>query len=291
VCELDGEEVPYADIAKGYELPDGDVVVLSDKDMERLPLSTSKAVEVLEFVPAEQVDPLLFGRAYYAQPDASAAKPYVLMRDTLANSDRVAVVKIALRTRETLAVLRPRGDVLVVQTLLWPEEVRDPATLAPHEGVTVRKQEVAMAGSYIDTLAGDFEPDRFTDDYRAAVDELVAAKTAGREVGGAPARETTTGGQIIDLVDALRASVRDAKAQRGTREQAGAGSAGKKQAARKQPASKASGGGQQAAKKAPEKKAPAKKAPAKRTSTKKASSKKTTVKKAPARKTTARKSA
>lgn len=272
-CEIDDAEVPYADIAKGYELPDGDMVVLSDEDMEKLPLSTSKAVDVLEFVPTEQVDPLLFGRAYYAQPDASASKPYVLMRDTLADSGRVAIVKIALRTRESLAVLRPYGDVLVVQTLLWPEEVREPTGLAPDENVTVRKQEVAMAGSYIETLAGDFEPDQFTDDYRAAVEELVAAKAAGREVAEVPAREA--GGEIIDLVEALRASVRDAKAQRGTRE-------GKA----------ASAGGRGAEKKAPAKKAPAKKTAAKKTtarktaagSTKKAASgrgtKKTAAKKA-----------
>lgn len=270
-CEVDDAEVAYSDIAKGYELPDGDMVVLSDDDMDKLPLSTSKAVDVLEFVPVEQIDPLLFGRAYYAQPEPSAAKPYVLMRDTLAESGRLAVVKIALRTRESLAVLRPHGDLLIVQTLLWPEEVRDPKGLAPDEDVTVRKQEVAMAGSYIETLAGDFEPDEFTDDYRAAVDELVAAKAAGREVAEVPKRER--GGQIIDLVEALRASVADAKEQRGTRAASGKAASGR----------------------TPAKKAPAKKAPsaAQKTAAKKSAggAKKTASARGGARKTAAKKTA
>jgi DNA end-binding protein Ku len=245
-CEIDDAEVPYSDIAKGYELPDGDMVVLSDEDMEKLPLSTSKAVDVLEFVPVEQVDPLMFGRAYYAQAEASASKPYVLMRDTLADSGRLAIVKIALRTRESLAVLRPYGELMIIQTLLWPEEVREPVGLAPDENVTVRKQELAMASSYIETLAGDFDPDVYTDDYRAAVEELVAAKAAGREVAPAPTRE---GGEIIDLVEALRASVQDAKERRGTRETGAKKAPAKKKAAAKKSAPKKAASKKTAAKK------------------------------------------
>src|SRR5580704_511165 len=202
VCELDGEEVPYSDIAKGYELPGGEIVVLTDEDMANLPLVSSKEIDVLEFVPADQIDPLLYSKAYYAEADKSGAKPYVLMRDTLADSDRVAVVKVSLRSREALGVLRAIGDVLTVHTLLWPEEVRDAESLAPQTEVTVRKQEIAMASSYIDSLAADFDPSQFTDDYKAAVEELVEAKAAGREVKAvAPASD---GGEVIDLVEALR---------------------------------------------------------------------------------------
>jgi DNA end-binding protein Ku len=213
VCELDGEEVPYSDIAKGYELPDGEMVVLSDEDFANLPLASSKEIDVVEFVPASQIDPMLYNKSYYAEADKSAAKPYVLMRDTLADSDRVAIVKVALRSREALGVLRALGDVLVVHTLLWPEEVRDAESLAPQTEVTVRKQEIAMASSYIDSLAADFDPSEFTDEYKAAVEELVEAKIAGREVTEV-APNGDGGGEVIDLVEALRANVEAAKAKR-----------------------------------------------------------------------------
>ncbi|HEY2490836.1 MAG TPA: Ku protein [Streptosporangiaceae bacterium] len=240
VCELDGQEVPYSDIAKGYELPGGEMVVLSDEDFSHLPLASSKEIDVLEFVPAEQIDPLLYNKAYYAEPDKSAVKPYVLMRDTLADSERVAVVKVTLRSREALGVLRARDDVLIVQTLLWPEEVRNAASLAPQTEVTVRKQELAMASSYIDSLAADFDPSQYTDEYRAAVEELVEAKTAGREVT-AVEPSNGGGGEVIDLVEALRASVQQAKDKRagqGQRSQP----AKKKSAEDSEPAKRASRG-------------------------------------------------
>ncbi|HEY2442860.1 MAG TPA: Ku protein [Streptosporangiaceae bacterium] len=224
VCEIDGEEVPYSDIAKGYELPDGEMVVLSDEDFSNLPLASSKEIDVVEFVPAEQIDPMLYSKAYYAEPDKSAMKPYVLMRDTLAASERVAVVKVTLRSREALGVLRVAGDVLVVHTLLWPEEVREAELLAPQTDVVVRKQEMAMASSYIDSLAADFDPSQFTDEYRAAVEEVVAAKTAGRELSSTDA-PGAGGGEVIDLVEALRANVAAAKEKRAGQ--------GKRQAAEK----------------------------------------------------------
>ncbi len=230
VCELDGEEVPYSDIAKGYELPGGEMVVLTDEDLANLPLASSKEIDVLEFVPVEQIDPMLYNKAYYAEPDKSGIKPYVLMRDTLAESDRVAVVKVTLRSREALGVLRATGDVLVVHTLLWPEEIRNAAELAPQTEVTVRKQELAMASSYIDSLSADFDPSEFTDEYKAAVEELVAAKAAGREV--AAIEPSNGGGEVIDLVEALRANVAAAKEKR-------AGQARGRQAQREEPAAEA----------------------------------------------------
>src|ERR671939_796923 len=126
VCSVDGEEVGYDDIAKGYDLGGGEMVILTDEDFANLPLSTSRAIDVLEFVPAEQVDPILYNKAYYLEPEGQAAKPYVLLRDALADADRVAIVKVALRQREQLATLRVRDDVLVLNTMLWPDEVRNP---------------------------------------------------------------------------------------------------------------------------------------------------------------------
>lgn len=240
VCEIDGQEVPYSDIAKGYELPGGEMVVLSDEDFGNLPLASSKEIDVVEFVPADQIDPLLYNKAYYAEPDKSAVKPYVLMRDTLADSERVAVVKVTLRSREALGVLRAHDDVLVVHTLLWPEEVRNAESLAPQTEVTVRKQELAMASSYIDSLAADFDPSQYTDEYKAAVEELVAAKTAGREVT-AVEPSNGGGGEVIDLVEALRASVQQAKEKRAGQGQ-GSKPAKKKAAAGTEPAKQASRG-------------------------------------------------
>lgn len=229
VCELDGEEVPYRDIAKGYELPGGEIVVLSDEDFANLPLASSKEIDVVEFVPAEQIDPILYNKAYYAEPDKSGVKPYVLMRDTLAESDRVAVVKVTLRSREALGVLRATGDVLVVHTLLWPEEVRNAESLAPQTEVTVRKQELAMASSYIDSLSADFDPSEFSDEYKAAVEEVVAAKAAGREITAV--EPSNGGGEVIDLVEALRANVEAAKEKRAGQGKRAQPAAGKKEAA------------------------------------------------------------
>ncbi len=212
VCSVDGEEVAYADIAKGYELPDGEMVVLDDDDFANLPISSSRSVEVLSFVPAEQIDAVQMSKPYYCDPTGDV-KPYVLLRDSLEKSDRVAVVKVALRQRERLAMLRARDGVLVLQTLLWPDEVREAKLDFSDEDVKVREQELAMAESYINALSGDFEPEEFTDEYRGALEEVIEAKVAGREVV-TPAEEPASTGQVVDLMEALRRSVAEAKERR-----------------------------------------------------------------------------
>ncbi len=209
VCEADGQEVAYADIAKGYELPGGEMVVLSDDDLADLPVASSKSVEVLGFVPFAQIDPTALSRAYYAEPTGDT-KPYALLRDALERSGRVGVVKVALRNRERLALLRSHDGVLVVQTMLWPDEVRRPEFGFLDEDVTVRDQEMAMAESYIETLSGDFEPDEYVDQYREALLEVVNAKVEGAEVTAPPEAEPAEG-KVVDLMDALRRSVEEAK--------------------------------------------------------------------------------
>ena len=126
VCTVDGEEVTYGDIAKGYDLGGGEMVVLTDDDLAGLPLTTSRTIDVLQFVPLEQVDPIYFAKSYYLEPDRTGTKPYALLRDALEESGRVALVKVALRQRETLATLRVRDGVFVLETMLWPDEVRKP---------------------------------------------------------------------------------------------------------------------------------------------------------------------
>lgn len=214
VCTVDGEEVPYSDIAKGYELDNGDMVILTSDDLAQIPLASSDSIEVLEFVPLESVDPIYFDRGYYLEPDKGAAKPYVLLRDALHKSGRVAVVKVALRQRETLALLRVYSDVMVLQTMLWPDEVRNPDFKFLDEDIPeVRSEEMSMAGMLIDSLSEEvFEPDQFHDSYREAVLELIDAKAAGQEVKEAPPEST---GAVIDLMAALQASVEGAKQARG----------------------------------------------------------------------------
>jgi DNA end-binding protein Ku len=215
VCSVCGQQIEYDDIAKGYDLGAGELVVLTDEDFEDLPLSTSRAIDVLEFVPAEQIDPIMLNKAYYLEPDSAATKPYVLLRDALADSDRVAVVKVALRQREQLATLRVHEGVLVLNTMLWPDEVREPDFAFLEEDVDTRRSELAMASSLIDSMSGDFDPAAFTDNYREALQEVIDAKVEGRQME-APA-EPTEAPAAIDLMAALRASVERAQAARAGR--------------------------------------------------------------------------
>ena len=212
-CSIDGEEVNYDDIAKGYDLGGGEMVILTDDDFSELPLTSSRAIDVLQFVPAEQVDPILYNKAYYLEPEGVAVKPYLLLRDALVESDRVAIVKVALRQREQLATLRVRDGVLVLNTMLWPDEVRAAEFDFLDEDVTVRQQELQMASSLIDSMSADFDPDEFTDNYRAALQQVIDAKVGGKEIIAPPEVEEAPSG-AIDLMAALRASVERAKAAR-----------------------------------------------------------------------------
>ncbi|MBQ1027777.1 Ku protein [Micromonospora sp. C95] len=274
-CQVCGEEVSYDDIAKGYDIGGGEMVILTDEDFADLPLSTSHAIDVLEFVPAEQVDPILYNKAYFLEPEGTATKPYLLLRDALTDAERVAIVKVALRQREQLATLRVREGVLLLNTMLWPDEIRKPDFGFLDEDLKIRPPELAMATSLIDSMAGDFHPDEFSDDYRAALQEVIDAKVEGREVVQ-PEEVEEAPAAAVDLMAALKASVERARAARG---EAPAGGG-----AEPTPISSA----RSAQKKAAEKKAakaPAKKAPAKKTAEKKATAKKAT----PAKKTAEKK--
>lgn len=255
VCSIDGEEVEDADIAKGYETEDGQMVVLDDDDLAELPASSSREISVEKFVPTEQIDPMWLEKSYYLEPDAQAAKPYALLREALKEADRVAVVTVSIRTRMTTAVLRVRDDVIVMQTMLWPDEVRKPdfAGLDATEHAA-KPQELKMARLLVDTLAGDYDPDDFEDDYQKAVDALVKTKLEGGEVTHVTP-EKPTGGEVVDLLAALQRSVDAAKTARG---ETSAADKPAKKASAKKPAAK-----KPAAKKAPAKKAPAKKRAAK----------------------------
>jgi DNA end-binding protein Ku len=272
-CSVDGKEVSYDEIAKGYELENGETIILTDEDFAQLPLKTTREIDVVEFVPDEQVDPVMYAKTYYLEPESKAAKPYVLLREALKSTDRVAIVKVALRQRESLAALRVRDDVIVLQMLLWPDEVRQPDFGFLDEHVEVRPQELQMASSLVESMAADFDPSEFHDEYREALQALIEAKEGRAETVETPAERPDRGGQVVDLMSALRASVERAKSGRGD------AAATEEAAPRKT-----------AAKKTAAQKVPAKKAPAKKTAAK-ATAKKTAAKKAPAKKTAAKKAA
>lgn len=221
VAEADGAEVPYDQIAKGYEAPDGRTVILTDEDLAGLPNRSSKEISVEKFVPAAQIDPLLFDSSYYLEPDKMAAKPYALLREALRESDRMAVVTVSVRTRMTMAVLRVRDDVLVLQTMLWPDEIREPDFGVLDEIPEPSAPEVAMANMLIESMAADFEPNDYEDDYRRSVEELVAAKLAGGEATEPPGAKEDTG-TVVDLLAALQQSVERAKAARAGGSETGA---------------------------------------------------------------------
>jgi DNA end-binding protein Ku len=206
ICSIDDEEIPYEDIAKGYELPTGEMVVLTDEDMSDLPLPTTKAIEVLQFAPAEQLDPILFNRSYYVEPETAGARAYVLLRNALEQSGRVAVAQVALRQRESLATLRVRDGVLVLETLLWPDEIRSADFPFLEQDIEVKPAELTMASSLIDSMTSEFDPDAFHDNYREALIELVEAKVAGRELLQ-PGTLEIAASPSVSLADALRASL------------------------------------------------------------------------------------
>lgn len=271
VCSIDGEEIAYADIAKGYETEDGELVILSDEDLAQLPTTSSREIAVEKFVPRDQIDPLLFEKSYYLEPEKSGAKPYALLRQALVDADRMAVVTVALRQRTTIAVLRVRDDIIVLQTMMWPDEVRRPDFSV--EAGDVKPSEVKMAQLLVDTLAGDFDADEFEDDYAEAVEAVVQAKIAGGEVRRTET-STKSSGEVVDLLAALQRSVEAARTARGetpaetpaetpTDDSAddGAGDGADEKEA-------------PAAEKAATKKAPAKKAPAKKPAAKRAPAKK-----------------
>ena len=276
VCEVCGEEVTYDDIAKGFDLGGGEMVILTDDDFKELPLSTSRAIDVLEFVPADQVDPILYNKAYYMEPEGVAAKPYLLLRDALTESERVAIVKVALRQREQLGTLRVREGVLVLNTMLWPDEVRVAEFDFLTEDHRIRPQELAMAESLIESMSGDFKPEEFADDYRSALQAVIDAKVSGKEIVAPVEAEEAPSG-AIDLMAALKASVERARSAR----EGGGGRAGREQREEHEPVQPTPISAAKSAKRAAKKAAPVAKEAA---SESKAAAKSTGSKRAPAKK-------
>ncbi|MBY6679616.1 Ku protein [Rhodococcus sp. BP-316] len=276
-CSVCGESVQFADIDKAYETPDGDRVILTDQDFSSLPAAEKHEIPVLEFVPTDQIDPILFDKSYYLEPDSTSPKAYVLLRETLSTTDRTALVHFTLRQKTRLAALRVHDDVLMIQTLLWPDEVRAAEFSSLDDVTAPRPNELKMAGALVESMSGDFDPSEYTDDYqielRKVLDEMI--ENGGEKVVHAEPEDTDSGedAEVVDLVAALQRSVeaagRSGRGRRGDTDSASTkDESGNEESATKAPAKKA------APKKAPAKKAAAKKSPAKKTAAKKAAAKK-----------------
>ncbi|KUN27363.1 DNA repair protein [Streptomyces antibioticus] len=300
VCELEEKEVSGTEIGKGYEDADGTIIPITDEDLSHLPLPTAKTIEIVAFVPADRIDPLQMDAAYYlAAGGAPAAKPYTLLREALKRSNKVAIAKFALRGRERLGMLRVVEDAIAMHGLLWPDEVRAPQGVAPDTKVTVNDKELDLADALMDTL-GEIDLEDLHDEYREALEEVVAAKAAGETPPEAP--EPAKGGKVLDLMAALEKSVREAKESRGeepaevrelpqrkTSRATPKPAPGRKSTSKTTAAKKTASGS--AKKSTAAKKTAAKKTTSKQTTSKQATSKKTTsatAKKTPAKKTTPR---
>ena len=256
VCSECGKSVQFADIDKAYDSPDGDRVIIPDEDFDKLPAAEKHEIPVLEFVPTDQIDPILFDKSYFLEPDSSSPKAYVLLRQTLMETERTALVHFTLRQKTRLAALRVRDDVLVIQTLLWPDEVRAAEFPSLDDAPDARPQEVKMATSLVESMSSDFDPTEYTDDYqielRKLIDDTIA--NGGEKVIRTEEESSDDGedAEVVDLVAALQRSV---------------------EAAGKNAKSSASTE-KTDAQKAPAKKTPAKKTPAKKTAAKKTAERK-----------------
>lgn len=256
-CEICGKVVDYEHIDKAYD--DGDrTVVITGDDLKSLPEEKSREIDVLEFVPSDQLDPIMFDRSYFLEPDGTSPKAYVLLRRTLEETDRTAIVHFSLRQKTRLAALRVRGDVLMLQTLLWDDEVREARFPALEKQTRISDKELDMSSSLVDSLSDDFEPADFSDDYQEELRQLIDAKLEEGEsldtdaTFGEKPEDDDEGGEVIDLMEALRQSVEKNRSG-GHRKPA------KKPAAAEKPAASSSTS-KPAAKKSPAKKQSAKKA-------------------------------
>ncbi|PPB48519.1 non-homologous end joining protein Ku [Arthrobacter pityocampae] len=210
-CEVCGEVVDFKHIDKAFD--DGEhTVVLTDEDLAALPVERSREIEVVEFVPSDQIDPIMLDRAYFLEPDSTSTKAYVLLRRTLEETDRTAIVQFSLRQKSRLAALRVRGDVLMLQTLLWDDEVREPSFPSLEEKVRISAKEREMSAALVDSFSTDFDPENFTDEYQVQLRTLIEAKiekgdTLDTEETFGGAKGDDDGDNVLDLMEALRRSV------------------------------------------------------------------------------------
>ena len=231
VCEKDGEEVTYEHIVKGYEVEKDRYVVLTDDDFEAVPVASSRAIDIVQFVEFDEIDPVLFKKSYYLIPEETGAKAYALLREAMKEDERVGIAKVSFRDKEHLAALRFKDDAFVLETMYWPDEIREADFGGVDVNAEVRYQELGMARQLIDSLTSDWAPEQYSDAYREALISIVEAKLNGQEI---EVVEAEPAAKVVDLMEALKASVASAKNDA----DGGAKPAAKKKSAAKKPAAK-----------------------------------------------------
>jgi DNA end-binding protein Ku len=208
VCAKCGEVVAYEHIVKGYEYEKDRYVVLTDEELDSVPVESSRAIDILQFVDAEEIDPLYYKKSYYLVPEETGVKAYRLLREAMSEDGRVGIAKVSFRDKEHLSALRFAGEVLVLETMYWPDEIRASDFEELDKDAKLRPQEIQMARTLIDNLTEDWNPDQYQDEYRNALLEMVDKKVAGEEIEFVEAPEPT---KVVDLMEALKASVEAAK--------------------------------------------------------------------------------
>jgi DNA end-binding protein Ku len=236
VCEIDGEEVSFEHIVKGYEIEKDRYVVLTDEDFDAVPVESSRAIDIQQFVDLEEIDPILYKKSYYLVPEETGAKAYALLRRALEEESKVGISKVSFRDKEHLAALRFKDDVFVLETMFWPDEIRAADFETVHEDGKIRDQEVEMAKALIENLSEAWNPEAFKDEYREALLEVVEKKAAGEEIEAAPEAQPA---RVVDLMEALKASVEAVKKKSPPSAGSGGASSAKKSSAKKSTAKSA----------------------------------------------------
>jgi DNA end-binding protein Ku len=228
VCSIDGKEVAWDDLVRGYEVAKGEYIVLTPEEIDEAKPESSTTIDIGDFVELTEIDPIYFEKTYYLEPTDIGSKPYSLLRRALEETERIAVARVTIRTKERLATLRPYDGTLALETMFWPDEIRSTGMLDLPEGkkAQVNSKEMQMARSLIDNLSARFDPTAYRDEYRAALEELIERKMKGEE---RVARRRKPEPSVVDLMDALRQSVEASRAKKG---EAGA-DAGERKPARK----------------------------------------------------------
>ena len=233
-CPEDEEVVEWNDVVRGYEIGPDEYVVMEPDDFDKVPVNTTHTVEITEFVPLDQIDPIYYQKTYYLEPDKVGSKPFALLREVLEDSKLIAIAKVTLRQKEQLCTLRVYGDTLALETMFYPDEIRSAEDLDVPGRVKISEKEMDMARSLVKMLAGDFEPERYEDEYRKALMEVIEAKAEGQEIK----RPAPAPGKVTDLMEALRASIDAAKRDKSSagREQPAAAEEAEEEEAERKPA-------------------------------------------------------
>jgi DNA end-binding protein Ku len=210
-CPAEDEVVELSDIVKGYEISPGQYVILENEDFEKVPVDTTHTIEITDFVPSDQIDPIYYQKTYYLEPDKIGAKPFALLREVLKDSKLTALAKVTLRQKEQLCTLRLYNNTIALETMFYADEIRSTEDIDVPEDGKIGERELNMAKSLVEMLTGDFEPEKYQDNYREALLELIEQKAEGQEISR-PAAPAVS--KVTDLMEALRASVENARRER-----------------------------------------------------------------------------